>query len=284
MTQLVEIPPVGIERLREVLSPGEFASLDEGAAVARRSSTAASSGTSTRPPGRRRRRDAAPAPRLRARRRRRRRWVVIEGDAGVLRGDQAHPQPPARRRGRRRRRSTSDARRIYERVLERERRGLRRADRRRGDVVILHDPQTAGLVAPLRAAGATVDLALPRRHRRRPTTSRARRGRSCAATSRTPTSTSSRARRSPGRASTASGSRHPAVDRRVLAQEPGPRRRHGARRSSRRGIVADGDGRRRHVHAPRRQPGPRRAAGRAVEDAPLAPTRRSCSRSRAGTR
>ncbi len=100
---------------------------------------------------RRRGRDARDAGGLGARRRDRR---PLDGDRGVpdvLRRHQADPQRPARRRGRRR-----AARRRGARVVE----GVLRdnADElaalvRRGDVVVLHDPQTAGL-RPACAAAA----------------------------------------------------------------------------------------------------------------------------------
>ena len=72
------------------------------------------------------------------------RWVVIDGDPDVLRRHQAHPQPPARRR-----RGTAaplgDAERDDLRARRWRRARAELADRvRPGDVVFLHDPQTAG--------------------------------------------------------------------------------------------------------------------------------------------
>ena len=92
------------------------------------------------------------------------------------------------------------------------------------DIVLLHDPQTAGLVAAARETRATivwrchVGLDLPNDLAREA-------GTSCEATSRRPRHTSSRARSSCGRGSTREGLDRPAVDRRVLPQEPGARRR-----------------------------------------------------------
>ena len=91
------------------------------------------------------------------------RWAVVAGDAAVLHDHQAHPQPAARHAGRRR-----PARRRRARGL----RGGARAQRARpaalvepGDIVILHDPQTAGLI-PRMPRGRAGHLALPRRPRR----------------------------------------------------------------------------------------------------------------------
>ena len=98
-----------------------------------------------------------------------------------------------------------EARRTYERVLAGNVAEI--ATRvRAGDVVILHDPQPAGMVEALKAEGATV---IWRCHVGidDPTSAPARRGRSCCRTSRAPTPTCSRANRSPGRGSTATGSR-----------------------------------------------------------------------------
>jgi trehalose synthase len=69
------------------------------------------------------------------------------------------------------------------------------------DVVLLHDPQTAGLIGPLKRTGAKV---IWRCHIGvdEPDDSRAAPGTSCASTSSRPTPTCSRARRSCGRAST----------------------------------------------------------------------------------
>ena len=47
---------------------------------------------------------------------------------------------------------------------------------RRGDLVVLHDPQTAGLVPALRAVGRDRRLALPHRPRRPDDSALARRG------------------------------------------------------------------------------------------------------------
>ena len=99
-----------------------------------------------------------------ARRRNRR---PLDGDRrvpGVLRRHEADPQPPARRRGRRRAARRPGARRRTRACC------ATNADElaalvRRGDVVVLHDPQTAGLAPGLRRRGAIVVLALPHRPR-----------------------------------------------------------------------------------------------------------------------
>ena len=104
------------------------------------------------------------------------RWVGDRGRARLLPDHQADPQPPARRRpatagrwARRSARSTSAA-------LTSERRASSRQLVRAGDVVFLHDPQTAGLVRPMRETGAHGRLALPRRARPAERAGRARLG------------------------------------------------------------------------------------------------------------
>jgi trehalose synthase len=82
------------------------------------------------------------------------RWAVLDGDADFfavtkrlhnrLHGAEGDGRPLG-----------DAARATYERTLEREAGALAREIAER-DVVILHDPQTAGLVAPLRATGAKV--------------------------------------------------------------------------------------------------------------------------------
>ena len=78
---------------------------------------------------------------------------------------------------------------------------------RAGDIVILHDPQTAGLARHLAAAGCQRRVALPRRHRHAERTLGTRRGRSCARTSRASTPTCSPARSSRRRGCRAIASR-----------------------------------------------------------------------------
>ena len=122
-----------------------------------------------------------------------------------------------------------EARKVYEDALEpnaRELVELVDAD----DVVLLHDPQTAGLIGPLKRTGAKViwrchiGIDEPQRPRA------ARRGTSCASTSSRPTPTSSRARRSCGKGlDDAKVADHRAVDRRLQRQEPGARGGAGAR-------------------------------------------------------
>ena len=99
---------------------------------------------------------------------------------------------------------------------------------RPGDLVLLHDPQTAGLTAAPDAGRRARGLALPhrrglgeRRHRGRvelPAAASGRRARVRVLPARV------RAVVDPGR----EGRDHPAVDRPVLAEEPVPRRRHRA--------------------------------------------------------
>ena len=119
---------------------------------------------------------------LRARRRGRRPLARDRGHAGVLHDHQAHPQPPARLRGRRRPAGRGARGASTSRCWTRT--STEVADRvREGDVVIVHDPQPAGMLEAFRAAGAARDLALPRRRRTSRTTSCARPGRSCVPTS-----------------------------------------------------------------------------------------------------
>ena len=83
------------------------------------------------------------------------RWLVIAGDPAVLLDHQAHPQPSPRcprRRGRARRRGGAP----HTSPSQTANAGAIAPQVRPGDVVILHDPQTAGLAAPLQAAGAVV--------------------------------------------------------------------------------------------------------------------------------
>ena len=153
------------------------------------------------------------------------RWAVDRGQPRLLRRDEAAPQPAARRRRRRRAARRRASARIYERTQRRERPGADSQDVRAGDVVLLHDPQTAGLVRPLARARRAGDLALPRRPRHARTTS--------------PRSAwdflrpyvAGRRRRTSSRAAAfawedldpRAAVRDPAVDRRLLAEEPAPR-------------------------------------------------------------
>ena len=73
----------------------------------------------------------------------------------VLLDHQAHPQPSPRRPRRPTARSTTAAAAAYESVQTANASAIA-PQVRPGDVVILHDPQTAGLAAPLKAAGAVV--------------------------------------------------------------------------------------------------------------------------------
>ncbi len=82
------------------------------------------------------------------------RWLVIEGRDGVLRPHEAHPQPCSTRATTSTHRSPRIASR-YEDGLVEERDEARRTIGR-GDVVVLHDPQTAGLAPTLVEHGATV--------------------------------------------------------------------------------------------------------------------------------
>jgi hypothetical protein len=76
---------------------------------------------------------------------------------------------------------------------------------RPGDVVIVHDPQSAGLIAALRAAGRR-SCGAATSASTGPTTLPVRRGSFCSRTSPTPMCTCSRAGRSPGTGWIASGS------------------------------------------------------------------------------
>ena len=83
------------------------------------------------------------------------RWLVIAGDPGLLLDHQAHPQSPARlspATGGALDEAAADA---FESVQVANARAIA-PQVRPGDVVILHDPQTAGLAAPLQAVGAVV--------------------------------------------------------------------------------------------------------------------------------
>ena len=93
------------------------------------------------------------------------RWVVLREQRRVLRADQAAPQPPPRR-PRRRRRARRGERELYERGAARTAPASSPRCCRSGDVVFLHDPQTAGLVAGGEGDRGAGRLALP--HRRRP--------------------------------------------------------------------------------------------------------------------
>jgi trehalose synthase len=151
----VEIAPVGSERLRDVLSDEQVAAFESGADEGRElldgrtvwnvNSTAKGGGVVEllRPLVGYARGLGIDC-----------RWEVIGGDPGFfdvtkrlhnrLHGAEGDGRP-----------LDDAARAKYERTLRAEAEELA-ARIRRGDVVILHDPQTAGLVDPLRAAGARV--------------------------------------------------------------------------------------------------------------------------------
>ena len=239
--EFAEIPAYEVERYRDLLGE-DYA---EVAAAAERARGVFAGRTvwnvNSTAHGRRGRRDAPRPSPLRARGRGRLRWVVLRERARVLRVDQAPAQQPARRLGRRRRRwasaSASSTRAPSRTAAASSPRSLKE-----GDIVFLHDPQTAGLVPAAKETGASGRLALPHRRRRagrarpvgpgtssRPYVDRRRRLRLLPA------------RATSGTGSTASGSGDAAVDRPLLAEEPGARRGDGRRRSS--ASIGLGDGR-----------------------------------------
>ena len=93
------------------------------------------------------------------------RWLVIDGEPDVLRHHEAAAQPPARVPRATAARSVTPSTRRYERVLRREPRRPRSPGRLRGDIVLLHDPQTAGCADGLARPAGARRVALPRRPR-----------------------------------------------------------------------------------------------------------------------
>ena len=160
-----------------------------------------------------------------------------------------------------------EARKIYERRARGERaraRGAVGAD----DVVLLHDPQTAGLIGAARAHGREGDLALPHRHRRAERR-RARRWDFLRAdVEQADAYVFSREQFVWEGLDDAKVQVIAAVDRRLQRQEPGARARAGRRDPGRRG-----DRRRRRrradVQARRRQRGARRSQAELFEDVRL---------------
>ena len=225
----VRAPPLSPARFKDLLDADawdeferslELASrLFEGRVIWNVNSTAA---------GRRRRGDAALVRLLLARRRRRHALDGDRGHARVLRDHQAPPQLPARRARRRRRARGRGAR------------GLRGGGRRRtpssslstvrpDDIVILHDPQTAGLVQPAEGTRRDRRLAQPRRRR---AAERARAHRlelPRALREEADACVFSRHAYVPDWAVHRAHDGDPAVDRRLLAEEPGHGRGDGAR-------------------------------------------------------
>ena len=147
--EVTQLPP---ERFAEVLTPGALAAFEHSIARGRELLGSRTiwnvNSTALR---RRRRRDAALADRLRPRRRHRRPLGGHRGRRRVLPHHQAPAQPPARRRrataGRWATRSAAPTSAAAPPTPRRSCEMLRP-----GDVVILHDPQTAGHAPALRAA------------------------------------------------------------------------------------------------------------------------------------
>ena len=182
-------------------------------------STTAWCGTSTRPPAAAASPSCSSAARLRARRGGRRPlrviggneaffWITkrihnrlhgVAGDGGALGEEQrAH----------------------YEATLAPNAQALR-TEIRRGDAVILHDPQTAGCIPAYRAR-CSGHLALSRRNGHAQRGSREKGGDSSRHTWPRRMRRSSRARPSRGRGAARAPGHHRALDRRVLPQEPSP--------------------------------------------------------------
>ena len=138
-------------------SATDFDQIERGRATRPSCSPAASSGTSTRPPA------AAASPSCSSRCSRYTRgagvdarWVVIGRTTGLLRGSPNGCTTTSTGR----RATAGRSRRCRARGLRAHARAGRGGARRRwsapDDVVFLHDPQTAGMVAPLRETGAVV--------------------------------------------------------------------------------------------------------------------------------
>ena len=214
------------------------------------------------------------------------RWVVIDGDAPffeITKRIHNHLYGTAgRRRAARRRRARATTRRRSAATW----RGVR-AVARAGDIVLLHDPQTAGLAPPPRRHGRADRLALPRRHRRAERALGAGVGIPPPVSRRARRATCSRAREfapplDPARAAR----RHLAVDRSLLGQER--RHRPDARRPAARARRAPRR-RRRPIRRCRSRGATGHAAGSRAASISSGPDRRrrrrfrSCCRRLAGT-
>ena len=218
-------------------------------------------------PRRRRGRDARLAARLRARGRHRRALGGDRGQRGLLRPHQADPQLPARlvRRRRRPRRRRAPRLRRGDRAQRRRVPGADQA-RGRGD----HPRPAAGRPDPGDPRDRLPDgVALSRRPRP------ARRARAQGVGVPDPLRPRRGRLRLLARGLRVGGARqgghdHPALDRRLLAQEPGARPRARALDPHRRRAQRGRRGRRADLHALGREPGPRRPRRSALGAAPAA--------------
>ena len=148
------------------------------------------------------------------------RWLVIEGDPEFFAITKRDPQRPLRLAGRRRpaRRRPSTAH--YEHVLAGATPTSCSRVVRADDVVLLHDPQTAGLAAAAQDAGRARRVALPRRPRSPERVDASGRGSSCAPTwPKVDAIVVSRAAFAPPWVDPAAGARDPALDRSLLGEE-----------------------------------------------------------------
>ena len=134
------------------------------------------------------------------------RWLVVSGGPAFFDGHQAPPQPTPRLRRRRRGAGRGRRARSTSGRWPRTPPSWCRSSRP-GDIVILHDPQTAGLVDAVQEDRRGRDLALPRRRRPSELSRPRGLGLPAALSASTPTRTCSRARSSLGTDSTRARSR-----------------------------------------------------------------------------